>query len=365
MWRFHNPVEIINGEGALGALPDLVKQHRYAIVTYPGALFADFTQTIIAAVGLSPVTVLNQVAENPSVAHLTALCQQLQEAGEQPELFIALGGGSVIDATKVLAASAGDFNNISRFLHGDIPADELPCKPIIAMPTTAGTGSEVTCWSTIWDPENDTKYSLNTPRLYPLAAIFHAPFTVNLPVSVTISSGLDALSHALESLWNKNRNPVSTTFAITAAKTILATLPVLVRDSHNLSLRARMLDAALMAGLAFSNTQTAIAHNISYAVTLETGTPHGIACSFTLPALISAIDPEDDELVKAMTTIFERPTEQAAQFLAGFLHDLDVMTEPHHYGYTLEKWKQRIVEAAQGQRGRNYSGDVYRLLSQY
>ncbi len=101
-----------------------------------------------------------------------------------------------------------------------------------------------------------------------------------------MQSGLDALSHALESIWNVNANPISDTFAVAAAREVMATLPALIDKPNDAQLRAQMALAALKAGLAFSNTKTALAHSISYEMTLRFGLPHGIACSFTLPMVL-------------------------------------------------------------------------------
>ena len=157
------------------------------------------------------------------------------------------------------------------------------------MPTTAGTGSEVTSWATVWDTQSGKKYSLSRPNLYPKHALVDPTLMIGKPRQLTISTGLDALSHALESLWNVNANPISAHHAVVAAREILAVLPQLVNDLQNLELRSRMAAAALSAGLAFSNTRTAIAHSISYPVTLHHDVVHGIACSFTLPMVLRSV----------------------------------------------------------------------------
>ena len=117
-------------------------------------------------------------------------------------------------------------------------------------------------------------------------ALIDPDLMLSVPAAVTVSTGLDALSHALESIWNHNANPISDTFAISAIEDILECLPRLEQDLGNRELRARMALAALKAGMAFSNTKTALAHSISYEMTLRHGLPHGIACSFTLPLVL-------------------------------------------------------------------------------
>lgn len=365
MWCFKNPVEIVSGHEALNSLNELVSGRAYSVVTYSNDIFSNYTREVIDAVGHHPVSIIDGVVENPHFVNLRGLCKQLSEQGEETEVFVALGGGSVMDTAKVLAASGGDFENVESLLKGRVDAQHLSIKEIIAVPTTAGTGSEVTHWGTVWDPENDAKYSLSDTRLYPSAAIVHAPFTSQLPVSITVSTALDALSHALESLWNKNRNPISAMFAVTASRAIIETLPLLVQDPTSLVLRTKIQEAALMAGLAFSNTKTSIAHNMSYAVTLDKGVAHGIACSFTLPAIIAAVDRNDHELIANIRTIFNSNIEQASEKLAAFLNDLGVAVSPKAYGYTRDEWQALVKEAALGQRGQNFSGNVEELISQF
>src|SRR5690606_30096068 len=116
-------------------------------------------------------------------------------------------------------------------------------KALIAVPTTAGTGSEVTPWATIWDQAAGRKHSLHQPWTWPEAAIIDASLMTSLPASATLASGLDALSHALESIWNRHRNPVSTALAVAAARRILRVLPMLMQDLHDLALRNDMAQA--------------------------------------------------------------------------------------------------------------------------
>lgn len=177
----------------------------------------------------------------------------------------------------------------------------------------------------------------------------------SLPASATLASGLDALSHALESIWNRHRNPVSTTLAVGAARRTLATLPALMQDLGSLPLRSRMAEAALMAGLAFSNTRTALAHSLSYDITLRHGVAHGIACSFSLPLVLEMALGADDQADAALLSIFDAATgELAVQRLRNFLEGLGVATDPAHYGVPGDEWQQLLQSAASGPRGRNF-----------
>ena len=189
-----------------------------------------------------------------------------------------------------------------------MPKKDYTIIPVISIPTTAGTGSEITPYSTIWDMEEKKKYSLNIPELFPEIAIYDPSLTLTVPKDITIQTGLDALSHSLESIWNKNATPVTLSYAVKSAKLIINNLADLSNDLNNLSLRSNMMMACMYAGMAISNTQTAIAHAMSYHVTSHKGIPHGIACSFTLPMIIDSIVGKYEFIDNALIEIFNEPS---------------------------------------------------------
>ena len=217
-----------------------------------------------------------------------------------------MGGGSVIDSAKVVSvfSETKNFGFVESLVRNKTGKEKYSLAPIIAIPTTAGTGSEVTPWATIWDMDEKKKYSLHLPDLWCVTAIGDPTLTLSMPKDITIQTGLDALSHSLEAIWNKNANSTSTNYAIKAAKEIIEVLPLLVDDLNNIELRSRMLKASLEAGLAFSNTQTAIAHAISYYLTAQRGTPHGVACSFSLPAIIKQVMGFNSQIDQSLVQIF-------------------------------------------------------------
>ena len=156
------------------------------------------------------------------------------------------------------------------------------------MPTTSGTGSEVTRLGDGLGPRGRQEVlAAPAARRGPKPRSSIPELTLSLPAGPTLAAGLDALSHALESIWNVNANPVSDNHAVNAARAVLATLPRAdAETSATSSCAAGWRCAALTAGLAFSNTRTALAHSISYDMTIHHGLPHGIACSFTLPLVL-------------------------------------------------------------------------------
>jgi alcohol dehydrogenase class IV len=198
---------------------------------------------------------------------------------------ISMGGGSVMDTAKaVMASKVTGVYDITKLLKISDPYEKNI--PSIFMPTTHGTGSEVTMWGTIWNSIEKKKYSISDPSLYPSVALLDASLTLSLPLNFSIITSLDALSHSFESLWNKNANITSTKYAIEAIILIISNIELLKDKPLDLSIRTKLLNASNKAGLAFSNTKTAVAHSISYPLTINYNIPHGIASSITLPALI-------------------------------------------------------------------------------
>lgn len=360
MWTYANPVKIQFGAGGFATVPSAIGRRRYAVVTYPDAMFGDLVAGLAEAAG-DPLLVIDDVAPNPDYALLRAQSARFAGLRKSVEVIVAVGGGSVIDSAKVFAAADGDFGIVQRYLERNEGGGELSAVPIIAVPTTAGTGSEVTCWATVWDEDAGRKFSLARPGLYPEAAIVDPVLMLGKPRGLTVSTGLDALSHALESIWNVNANPVSACFAVAAARAILDCLPIVVDNPKNIDLRARVAEAALFAGLAISNTKTALAHNLSYPITLAYGVPHGIACSFTLPVILSSVAGIGGFREASLRAIFGDDLAAAAKAFRQFLADLGVPVRLDEHGVPIEQWPEIVDAAFAGERGRNFVGEKQRF----
>lgn len=360
MWTYYNPVAITFGFGSFDDLATGVAGRPYLLVTYADAPFIALTDRLAQRLG-PPAGAVRDVAPNPDLADVARQASETAMLAQRPEVVIAIGGGSVIDSAKVLAASAQGFASVEALLKGNAPPQGWRPLPLIAVPTTAGTGSEVTCWATVWDRKAGTKRSLDHPALYPEAAIIDPELMRSMPRDLTVSTGLDALSHALESLWNRNANPVTATHAVNAARAILDVLPALVAAPEDPDLRSRMAEASLAAGLAFSGTRTAIAHSISYPVTLRHGVQHGIACSFTLPMILDSLADTGGLTGRALRDIFGPDLRTGARRLAAFLNGLGIGLSPADYGIDAAEWQSILTEATAGPRGRNFIAPITTL----
>ncbi|MGH2446083.1 MAG: iron-containing alcohol dehydrogenase [Candidatus Limnocylindria bacterium] len=303
---FHNPVRIRFGDGVLSGLAELAGSRRTVILATEGMARRGALATVERSLGGSVAAVYTDIAPNPTVRSCITAFEALRGAGAHAdaELIIALGGGSVIDTAKAVAAQQGsgaEAGWLEAHLRDGRPFPE-PFEPpaIIAIPTTAGTGSEVTMWGTIWDEQTRGKHSISHPRLYPEAALLDPALTLSVPRPATLAAALDALSHAMEAIWNRSANPVSDAVAVRAVGIIPEALRRVLATPGDPRAREALLAASLLAGLAISNTRTALAHSISYPLTAELGLPHGIASSLTLPQILAEVgrgNPERADLI--------------------------------------------------------------------
>ncbi|MFJ5767806.1 phosphonoacetaldehyde reductase [Lysinibacillus sp. NPDC093210] len=290
MSKYNNPVKVEFGRGSIDFLPRFINGRKALLVTSKGFVTRGLVNQIVNN-NTEIVNIIDTIQPNPTLNQLEEIRKNIQY--EEFEIIVALGGGSVIDAAKAIAPykSEAQLDLLDLLTNG--LSSRVLVKPIIAIPTTAGTGSEVTMWGTVWEDVKKKKYSISDNRLYCEAAILDPELHLTVPRNITLQTGLDALSHSLESIWNRNNNKVSSIYAVKSACMVLEVLPNLVEDLANIELRERMLLASYYAGVAFSNTQTSIAHAMSYYMTLNKDIPHGIATSITLPIIIDTYLKQD------------------------------------------------------------------------
>jgi len=259
------------------------------LVTTEGSVLRGVAKDVVKGLRPESVYTISGVRPNPDITEIRLACANLPKINFRQ--IIALGGGSVIDVAKILTVyldSAMEVD-IEWMVTQSLPLSQDVRNGLVELtvvPTTAGTGSEVTPYATVWDRASTIKHSITGPAMFPARAILDYRHTLTLNFNQTLYPALDAISHALESLWNRNASPASQKHAIDALKLIAGGLPKVLESPSNSRARADVQLGSTIAGLAIAETQTAIAHAISYPITLNYGVPHGLACSFTLPALI-------------------------------------------------------------------------------
>ncbi len=351
-WQYVNPVEILFKAAGLKQLDRLVPGEKILLVTTRGSTRRGLTDRVRNLLGRRLAAVYDNVTPNPQIADLEAAAHSLSEG--QFDSIIGLGGGSAIDSAKTLSVLlTDDFPNTglkaviqsAELLSGSRPLD------LTTVPTTHGTGGEVTPFATLWDGEEKQKYSLSGPQLFPRRAIVDPQLTLTLPDEVSISTALDALSQGLEALWNHNRSAVTDLLAAETVRLVLDNLQKALQAPDELEYRTALVTASLLSGLAISQTKTALAHSISYPLTAHLGIPHGLACSITVPAIWEfncQADPASfaqiaarigfmgpDNFTEALKTLLE--TLEVERLVKNYLHDRELLFELVDEMYTPDR----------------------------
>jgi alcohol dehydrogenase len=255
---------------------------------------------------------------------------------------VGIGGGSKLDISKALFAKLISNNSFSMEALVKNPNLLDTFKPmrakykLVLVPTTFGSSSEITKWGTIWDFEKKKKYSVDNELLYADTALIDPRLSISAPKEVTAFTGLDVLSHSLESIWNKKRNFITINFALDSIRYCIETLPKLLKKLDSLEYRDSMSRACLLAGYAFSQTRTSAAHALSYPLTLFHNIPHGFACSITLGSIFDYNIIRDQTGLSEVLDIFQsRYGDKHSSFqdcYKLFLEDCEVPSKLSEYG---------------------------------
>jgi alcohol dehydrogenase class IV len=279
---------VVFGVGAVRRLPELVAAaggSRVFVVTDPGVVAAGVADGALAEVVL-PSTVYSEVEPNPSGATIESGAAALRAYGLDGSVIVAIGGGSAMDAAKAIDLCATN----------DIPVWDLeydgpsltPGRPIVAIPTTAGTGSEAHTFAVVTHEEIGRKDYIGHPSLLPYATILDPELTLGLPEGVTAATGVDALTHSLESLLSRNGNPFAEATALGVIRIVAEWLPRAVADGTDLEARSQMLMASHLAGVGqASGTGVGLVHALGHALGTRGRLAHGTALAVVLPEVLS------------------------------------------------------------------------------
>ena len=248
-------------------------------------------QASLDASGVTYVTYLD-VNSEPTDVHVAEALEVLKK--NQCDLIIAIGGGSCIDAAKAVAVIATNGGYIGDYMGGK-KAVSLDPIPLIGIPTTAGTGSEVTSVTVISNTKDDIKMMIRHPHFIPKVAIVDPILTLSTPPHVTAATGVDALCHAIEAFISRRAQPLTDILALSAIELITQNLRAAFNDGDNLDAREKMALASMQAGAAFPNSSVTLVHGMSRPIGALFHVPHGVSNAMLLPAVIeftkdSAID---------------------------------------------------------------------------
>ncbi|SFU54207.1 iron-containing alcohol dehydrogenase [Alicyclobacillus macrosporangiidus] len=239
-------------------------------------------QAILSDAGVSSV-VYSRVDTEPTDTYVAEALAVLQEEG--CDLLVAIGGGSCIDTAKAVAVVATNGGYIGDYMGGRKPIPHAPI-PVIAIPTTAGTGSEVTDATVITNTAEDIKMMIKHPAFLPAVAVVDPLLTLSSPPSVTAATGVDALCHAIEAYISRRAQPMTDTLALTAIDDIVKHLRRAYQDGQDVEARERMAVAAMLAGAAFSNASVCLVHGMSRPIGAVFHVPHGVSNAMLLPAVL-------------------------------------------------------------------------------
>ena len=286
--QFIMPGRVFYGENALANASDVIASlgKKALVVTDPMMMklgTAKMVTDILDEKGIH-YSIYSNITGEPTDKMIEAGLDVYNDQG--CDFLIAVGGGSPIDSMKAIAAVSTSGGSIDDYLGKVIT---VPTPPMVAIPTTSGTGSEATQFTIITNTEKDIKMLLKGAVLMPDIAIDDPAFTLTAPKSVTAATGLDALCHASEAYTSRKSQPLTDEFAISAIKKIFKYLPICYNDGSNVEARAQMSLAAFEAGVAFNNASVTVIHGMSRPIGALFHVPHGISNAMLLSACFSYV----------------------------------------------------------------------------
>ncbi|MDY0260625.1 MAG: iron-containing alcohol dehydrogenase [Desulfovibrio sp.] len=285
---FQTISRIVYGQGAISKLGDEVKRlgcKRVLIMTDKGLINAGLHNTLLAALQEADITadVFSDVELDPTPESIEKAAEVVSQV--KADIIIGFGGGSALDSAKATALLAKHGGKLERFFGMHLVPSE--CLPTILIPTTAGTGSEMTSIAVLGDKETNSKKGIVSDYLYAKVVLLDPDLTLKLPQYYTAITGLDALVHAMESFVNTNATPFTDAPNIHAIRLISDNIRLAYTNGNNRSARAAMLYAASICGMGFSNTQNGVIHAIGMAVPANYHLPHGLLMAAIAPMGIS------------------------------------------------------------------------------
>ena len=288
-YEFFCPVKIIAGLAALEHAPYELSSRgssRALLVTDSGIKSVGLLEHIFTAFEESQVefaAVFDRVPTDSSLSVVKEIADIYRQ--HQCDSIIAVGGGSVIDTSKavnILVSEGGD-DLLAYSGHGCL---KRPLKPLFVVPTTAGTGSEVTSVAVIHDIDNERKIGFSSHFLFPDVAVIDPRMTLSLPPGITAMTAMDAMTHACEAAIGMAKNPVSDAYAHGAIAKISQNLMTVMENPKDLDARMELAQAATMAGIAFSNSMVGVVHSLGHSVGAICHLPHGMCMSIFLPTVL-------------------------------------------------------------------------------
>ncbi len=326
------------GAGAISQLPEVISglnKSKVLIITDPGVAAAGVlakVEAILKSAGVQSIS-FAEIKPNPNTILIDAAAKVGIEFGA--DTVVALGGGSSLDSAKGVALVVANPTFSSAAFNYSITPDK-PALPIIAIPTTSGTGSETNSWGVIDDPIRQCKFYVGDASTTPVVAILDPELTVGLPPRPTAGTGIDALTHAIESLTSKGSTVVSAAYAHQAIKLISKSLPVAFKDGKNIDARGDMLMGAHLAGLALTLSGLGLVHGVAHSVSATVGTAHGEALATVLPEVMQFNSQVSDDVYASIGYDMGVSANSATVISAvrDLSDEIQIRNKLSHYGVT-------------------------------
>ncbi|MCF5851644.1 MULTISPECIES: iron-containing alcohol dehydrogenase [Aeromonas] len=303
-YDFFCPVKLLAGEQALEQLASELASlgaRRPLLLTDKGVNatgLATLLANVLAEGELPVAAIWDEIPADSSTAVVERIAKRYAEL--DCDSLVALGGGSVIDTAKAanILASMGGEHLLDYSGAGCLTR---PLKPLAVVPTTAGTGSEVTLVAVIKDETSGRKVPFTSPFLLPQLAVLDPRLTQGLPLNITAATAMDAMTHAIEAFIGTAKNPVSDALALMAVEKIANALPLILKDPQNKQLRLQLAEGSTLAGMAFSNSMVGLVHALGHSLGARCHLPHGLCMNLFLPTVLDYNRPEvDNELARLL-----------------------------------------------------------------
>jgi alcohol dehydrogenase class IV len=290
MYQFKVPDKIMMGDNIIASVENVFNLYgKHAlIVTGPNVARSTMIASLERTLDNDRVkyTVITNIEGEPTVSMVQHGVEAYRE--NECDFIIGLGGGSPLDAAKAIGAMTVLEGSIAQY--NGMRIDDVTLPPIICIPTTAGSGSEVTKYTIITDENTGAKMLLIGDSLLPKLAMLDYTFSNGCPKTVTAATGLDALTHAIEAFISVNAQPLSDALALSAIKRIMRYLPQAYRDGSNFNARREMAIAALQAGICINNTGLTLVHGMSRPMAAKFGVPHGMSNAMFLNVCLNDME---------------------------------------------------------------------------
>lgn len=354
-FSYHIPTQIEFGNGAIARLPEFVKAlggSRVLVVGDPGVQRAGLIDRVQAI--LTGASIFNAVFADVESDPATRSVDEGTVHGKANgcDLVVGIGGGSALDTAKAIGLMLVNDGNIKDYVGiGKVPRAGAP---VIAVPTTAGTGSELTIWSVLSDKVAKAKISVGSVLNCPAIALLDPELTLSLPPQITAATGMDALTHALESYVNTATQPISEAMSDQAMTLIARSLRKAVADGSDVEARGDMLLASTIAAMAFNSTRLGLVHAFAMPLGAKFGIPHGLVNAIMLPEVMRFNHLANPRKFARIAEIFGEKTaglsvEEAAALSVSAIEklklDVGITAKLSNFGVTEGRFDEIVDEA--------------------